>query len=580
MPEQSWPMLKLLTYRVELKSKSASTLAGGMPFELELSSRAQLIPLERSGERVALLLRLREPKVTFGGKSLEDGTALARELEQPFWFALERGKIVETRVSEGLSGQAVSLLRTLTSALQLSPPASAADVTKPWTAREPDATGEYEASYALGSGGVIKRTKQRYLDTLISGKVNAEQRKAVLPRVVKAETTLALSDGLLREVSSHEQVSTTLLGKETVTVTTDFSLVRDAVAPSQPDPAMVKLSGKIIPLLPSQAYGVVDARAAFDALRAQDATFPEVLKNLERVAQDPGKRAFVGAVNDQKVDPALQDQAKQQVSELTSELGKLTGLIRVEPKTIAQVEAALASHSPASSLLLDGLSSAGTDPAQRSLATLLRGGTLSRELRLAAATSLIRVQQASPATVELLTSLTSDPVLRDHAVYGLGTAARRLTEHGQAPRSQPIVATLIAGLQAAKSTDDKVRWLRGIANSAASEAFSAVLPFIEHKESVLRETAIEAIRLMPEPKVDGIFAERLQKEEQASIRVTIVRAMDKRSPNDALERALQVVATSDAEKSVRSAARRLLETWAKQRPTAQAMLVALPVDKP
>ncbi|HVJ15231.1 MAG TPA: HEAT repeat domain-containing protein [Polyangiaceae bacterium] len=576
-PRLDWPLLKLLRYDLDLRSASTSTMAG-MPFKVELSATVELIPLERQGEKVAMLMRLRSPKLTFGGKASEDGAAWEKELAQPFWFALERGKIVDTRISQGLSGQTVSMLRTISSGLQLTTPTDGSDPSKPWTVREHDSTGEYEASYSASADGTVLRNKQRFLDTLITGKVTPEQRKAVLPQVERAEARLTLSAGLLQKVTSHDEVRTTLLGANTVTVTTDLSLVRQAAASATPEPEMLKLAGDLLSLSPSRAYGIPDARASFDALRAENAKFSDVLVELEAMARDPNRRALVGAINDKSVGADAQDQAKKQLEERASELSKLTGLLRTKPETIRELEAAIAKKSPASSMLLDALSSAGTEAAQTSLIGLLRGTTLSRELRNAAATSLIRVQLASPATVELLTTLVDDPLLRDHAVYGLGTAARRLVEHGEAARSEPLVDVLLRGLSQAKSSDERVRWLRGIANAGSAKALPAVQPLLDDKDRILRQSALEALRLVQDPRVDEIVAERLQKEDMALVRETALRVAELRSPSPVLQHALELTAQGDQDKAVRAAAERLLERW--KRSSAQAPSGAVPMDKP
>lgn len=577
--ELEWPPLKVLRYQLELKSASATTLAG-VPFKLGLAAVVELVALERAGEKSALLMRLREPKLTVEGAEPNDDGALAKELGQPYWLALERGKIVETRISEGLSGQAVSILRTISSGLQLSTPSGGATQTKPWTAKEFDATGEYEARYEALPDGSIRRQKQRFVETLITGKVTAVQRAAVLPQVLQANATLLAKGRLLEKVTSREQLKSQLLGSESVTVTTELSLVRDGEPPAPPTPEMLKLTGDLLPLSPSRAYGVSDARAAFDALRAENANIDGVLAALEKVATKPDKRALVGAVNDQDVNASGQEPAKQQLSERTNELSKLTGLLRVKPETITVVEAAIVKGSPAASMLLDGLSAAGTDAAQQALGRLVATEKLSAELRAAAATSMIRVAHASPATIELLRGLIHDPVLQEHAIFGLGTAARRLAENEQAARSDAIVDVLISGLAQAKTTQDRVRWLRGIANSGAAKALPPVLPLVDDKDRQLRSAALEAMRLMKSPRVDEVVTQRLKDEPLALVRETALQVVVFRGPNRAAEQALLQLAQNDSDRAIKSAARRALVLWAKANPGLQASLDALPVDKP
>ena len=101
---------------------------------------------------------------------------------------------------------------------------------------------------------------------------------------------------------------------------------------------------------------------------------------------------------------------------------------------------------------MDALAAAGTDEAQGALAALVTDAKLDADARIAAANSLIRVQRPGPRTIDTLTQLIPDPLLREHAVFGLGTAARRLREAGDAARSREILGA--AGRVAARREAD------------------------------------------------------------------------------------------------------------------------------
>lgn len=567
--ELKWPLLQRVRYRLQLESSSRTTMPGP-PFRLELAAGVDLVPIEAQGARVAVLMLLIEPRLSFEKQRVPDSAPLEAELGRPFWFALENGRIVDGRVSEGVSAQAVSILRTVSSSLQLAlPEQQQAGV---WQATEFDSTGQYEASYQLSADQTsVRKKKLRFLDTLISGKANLEHRAKVLPEVLQSSAELRVAQGLLKRVELSDELRTTLLGTNQVTVRNELSLAWLA-GPEQVDPRTLSVEGELLTLPPSKAYGEQEIRAQFDALRAGGAAFPDVLADLEALERRTDKPRLVASINDEPLEEKQQEAAKAALELRAGLLSKLTGLFRTQPATIEQAEQAILRASPAAGVLADGLAMADTRTSQAALVSLLQAPRLAAKLRPSIAMSLIRVRSPSPESVAFLRSRIADPELKDHAVYGLGTAARRLHESGSAADAQAIVDELVNGLQQAKSSKERFRWLRGIANSASATALPAVLPFLEDRDDRVRQAALESLRLVRDPRVEGIVKDRLKTEKDPAVRRAVVRLAERQSVSDTLVATLSLTAKNDADPTVRRAALLLLEQWLPQRESLRPLV--------
>ena len=149
-------------------------------------------------------------------------------------------------------------------------------------------------------------------------------------------------------------------------------------------------------------------------------------------------------------------------------------------------------------------------------------------------------------------------------MFGLCTAARRLREAGDAARSREISERLVALLRAAKQTDDQIRCLRGIANSAYSAALPAVRPFVSAPDASLRVAAIEATRLMDDPAVDAFISGPMGKDADAGVRRAAVQVAARRAPSAPLAAALSEVALHEADSATRQHAVELLGRWLAQ----------------
>ena len=104
----------------------------------------------------------------------------------------------------------------------------------------------------------------------------------------------------------------------------------------------------------------------------------------------------------------------------------LSAMFRKDPATIRRANTIIRKDGVVASALVDAVSSAGTPFGQATLLELATDAKLPLRLREAAAGSLIRSDRPSPETVAGLGTRFDDPVIGVHAIYGLGTFARKL----------------------------------------------------------------------------------------------------------------------------------------------------------
>jgi len=552
--EVSWKEGSRYVYTARLASHAG--LGGQSPFDLELTAGLELVPVRVAGARAELAVTLVDPRLSIGGRAVPDGDPLAAAFAQRFLFTLDGGKVIEQRFPPGLAPAAAGMFRTLSAAFQLAAPA--ADVKDRWTAREYDATGGYDAAYAWGAEpGAVSKRKLKYAEVLVAGPVDAATRARVAAQVAASSGELRVKDGTLEAIRSADTITSQVLTKSPLAVETKLTIdLKEIAAPRPGAPDRDALLAATTALPATQAYGDGASKGMFDRARLDGRTFEQLAGALEAEARAPGKgKPAAGAK------PAA---AADRVVELRAHVvtfSALVALLRTEPEAVKKAVAKVRAGSTAADPLMDALASAGSEDAQAALIGLVLDTKLAADARIAAANSLIRVPKPAPQMIDTLQQLLSDPLLREHAVFGLGTAARRLREAGEAERSRAISERLVALLRAAKQSDDQIRCLRGIANSAYTGALPAVRPFISSPDASVRLAAIEATRLMDDPAVDGFISGPMAKDGDAGVRRAAVQVAARRPPSAPLAAALTEAALHEADSAIRQQAVELLGRW-------------------
>lgn len=536
---------------------------------LELKGLLDVSVVEVSGKQVDLALSMQQPSLTS-----KDGTqdaqlaVIMKDLQQPAWFQLVDGVVTREGFARDLSPPAVSALRGLAAALQYPQVLPS----KGLTVAEIDGTGHYTARYtgsAAAGGTTLSKTKLSCDDLLLSGQIGSVDRLKLLPKVVRSAYRLSFAGAGLLAVTGDEELESELMGAK-LHSRTQLSLERVKV---EPGPALdsAALQAAVVEVSPKTAYGVRPQRAEFDALRWDGRSFQQLLSDMEAQAQRQRPEELAASSNGELRSPSEQAEAKAKLGSELKTFSSLVALMRQKPETLEQARKAVLAGSPAATTLVDAMGSAGTPAAQEQLAELL-AGKLPRKVVGAAATSLIRVEQPTPRTLQLLERLTTDPVLADFGVFGLGIASRNFRRGGDVASADRLAELLVRGLRAAPEKLDRIRYLRGLANAAAPQSIDAVKPLLADDDEAIRSAALEALRLVAEPAVEPLTANAMLHDKRSSVRAAALRVAAARGPSEGLEVAVGKCSLDDADPAVRQQAVELLARWLPQRGALRARL--------
>jgi hypothetical protein len=162
---------------------------------------------------------------------------------------------------------------------------------------------------------------------------------------------------------------------------------------------------------------------ALDEARSAGLSVEQAFSEIEALSRLTRTRARLAA---QRAVDRETGSDKAQVDRTTRAFIALTALLRTQSDALTKVVSRIRAGNVAAEKLLDALSAARTERAQRALVELATDKKLPAKTRVRAMTSSIRTERPSPATIDALIALSDDPLLSTHGIYGLGTAARRL----------------------------------------------------------------------------------------------------------------------------------------------------------
>ncbi len=577
----SWEAGQRYDYRAKLASR-VGLGSGEAMVELSLEGLLVIYARALEGGATQLAMSVQDAKLESPDQEARAQlTALAQELREPFVFSLASGKLDETFARSNSSRFADSIARTLAAAVQVA--AQPQDGATTWKINEFDATGEYTAEYGRrGTTLELTKRKTKY-ESLALGTLSLTRAVAtVTPKVEESQGQIVLTrndNGQTRlqrvEMSERIEVQVTNTTPMKSATTLSLAFVQQKPEPFDWESALAhrsRYAAKERP--PTDTEG-----PNYDANRIGDYTFERALRELEELARNPHQKALPTTDAEAPVPP---DAAAEQESRLQRDSQAFTAaaaLIRSEPKHIPVAVAKVRSGTPAQRALLDALGAAGTADAQQALIGLMDDVRLSKELRRAAAFSLIRTPTATPAAIEALQAHVGDDQLHVHAIYGLGTIARRLRERGDDAGATRLVKILVDNLAAAKSRQLRIHALRAIANAGHPSAFEAVRPWLDDSNEIVQAAAVDAVRLMDHPAVDGVLVDHVEKGSNPVV-LSALDAISVRKPTPRLEGALIAAATGAEKASARIKAVRVLGSWLPTHPSLRATLEKVSRDDP
>jgi hypothetical protein len=384
------------------------------------------------------------------------------------------------------------------------------------------------------------------------------------PSVIKSAGEIDATGGTLRAVHGQDELTANLAAGAPVTTTTSLKLTLTANDRRAPPSELARPPADYVHLKSADPYAPPAPKLQLDAAKTAGWTFDRAVSELETLEKNPLAAAPPGTGAPERQGPAEDARAQRTANAFMA----LSAMFRTDPSTIKRASAIVRKNGVVARALMDAMSSSQTAIGQQALLELVEDKSLPATLREAAAGNLIRLEQPTRDTVAGLTQLLGDPLLDTYAAYGLGTFARTLRKAGDAERADQICELLIQRLGEVKSQSDKTTVLRGIANSAYVGAIETVRPYLTGENAFLRAAAVEALRLMDHPEIDGMIAERMRTDKELVARNAALDAARPRPASTVLIAAVQDVAVKAPDAQGRMDAVRLLARWLPQKTAA------------
>jgi hypothetical protein len=554
------------SYALSLKSRVSLRDAASL-LDLELSGRLIVRRFaSRSGSTAALHVQVEDARLS-SSRSDPDAAldAAASALEEGFAVELERGVPRRVLMRPSSPELARNLARTLAPYLQLLAAAPGAT----WEQNETDAAGVYRATYRAESpAGRYSKRKLGYEANELSGPSGQHLKLALTPQVVESEARLEVTEGALRSVVAKERLETALTDRQRAASETSLSLELLAATPAEPETTYADYQLGAEELGPNRPELVTRDDGALDAAKVGDFTFESAVAKLEQLLND-GLPLLLAGNQAESADARLL--REQRVIEHNRAFSALVALLRLRPETVEAAVRRVLRHPKQAKIVLDALVAAETPAAQDALLGLAEAKGTDVELGRSVLASMGRIQNPTARTIETLVRWLDEDTLRVAAAYGLGSMARAIRAR-DAALSARAGRALVERLANERSSLHTVHLLRGIANSADGAAFDTVLPLLVHDNDSIRGAAVEALRLMQHPLVDGAIAKRLREERHPSALRAALNAAKPRAASDELSDAVAEVALSSRDSQARYRATRLLAGWFGQRPSLRSSL--------
>ncbi|WP_284665456.1 HEAT repeat domain-containing protein [Myxococcus sp. SDU36] len=441
--------------------------------------------------------------------SPEQRQLLMGSLSLPFFVTLERtGAARLVHMETGTDVLAQGLLRSVVAATQFvvqGVPGAG------WQSEEHDATGQYNAAY--------RRAEEP---------LRFSKSKLAYTHVATAQGLQPLAKDKLRiDVRTDSQFQLGAdLWPESLVASEQFEVDAGDGMPR----ASHELRLRLLLLERSRDTSLPGALAA---LRDGLTTIP--LASIQGHAQDPqahhrqilGGRRFEDMLEDLR---ALPKDAQARDDARTLAMERLRALFVLEPAEALKVPGVLHEglEPLAASPMLGALSAASTTESIQALSRILEDGDVSIPVRTDAVAALGMAEAPTPEGVEALRARARDtqPELRDTATLALGNAAMRMGAGSQDARgAQTLVEELGARFRSSNSVEEKALMMRALGNTRDPRALAYIEEGLREAAPQVRQAAVEALRLLSDPAVDPLLAQRLLGDPSPEVRKAVLFAV-------------------------------------------------------
>jgi hypothetical protein len=566
----AWAEDSTYVYELDLESQAGAADIPAPMFSLDVTGKLRVSAQSGEGEVRRVTLSLQDLQVKSSSDAKLRADVFTAHLQRSYELELRGGLVQGLRIEPGTDYMAVAVMRTVASAFQLAQPPKAAQGPG-YEAREFDSTGEYVARYERADAQHVHKQKLRYEDVLevatrpsAGPKIDSETRA----EVQSSSVDITLQGATPRNVSLSERILVPLMNSSKLAYDTKLSL---ELVGQEPARSSAKAAAELTYLPAGRAYAPTPKLGDLDAVRIGDLSFRDVIHNLEEIARkyDPGKLA----------DGASGGAAAELAVERNRYFTALAAFYRQDASFIEQARALVRAGSPAANWLLSALGSSGTPAGQQALVETMHESNLSMPLRKAAGLSLLQANEPTVATARALEALLGDETWQKYAVFAVGIYARRMREVGQTAESERLSRLLLERLAEAREPDAIADVLGGLSNAAYGPSVKVMPRYLAHEDAVVRESAVQALRLVDTVEADRLLSNALAKDEAFKVRMVAADTARQRSePRDALVDAVSAAATTDADARVRLMAVRALGAWLPKRP-ALTQVVQTVLDK-
>lgn len=527
--KRAYTLLSERTLRFAAKTKGDERRDPSAPsqdrYRISISGTWQVAVVRVDAFGVLLEAQLSEPQIALGdvtaSGAMEETARLRTLLATPFFLQQSvSGQLRALRLPAGHTPFSRGLLKALVASLQYvragDSPTVHTTASSTWTARELDATGEYEARYVLGSS---RRTcdKQRLRYTQVAAA------QGLLPVASLGRLTGSLQVHFELDPDADEAARVvSLSGSEALDV--------------DPGPDMPQVSSQSqFSLRFVQATQIADASAR--AQRAMGSDYDVVAMGQADLDAESDRRSDLQAVRGAsygdllaRLDALAKSDDGARRAEL---LSQLAALVRLDPTTAQKARQTIVSGAEAATArtLLGALGAAGSSPAQASLVALAESDSLSPDVRSNAVAMLGLGDHPTDATTTALSKLSSDrdPDVRGTAALAQGNAALAQRKEGHVAEAEQAVDELLAKLQAAATVEEQLLYIQALGNAGDARALSALQTALSATDIELRSAAVTALRFIPDDRVDGLIASTLLQDPVERVRRSAVFAASFRS---------------------------------------------------
>lgn len=482
-----------------------------------------------------------------------NGLRLLREaIALPFFVTFDKNGVAKrTYFEKKVDMLGRGILRSLVGSTQLMIPGVPEDS---WQSEEHDPTGKYLSTYRRQAKARFEKQKQVYTHmSMPQGQVPVGKD---ITLNVRASTLFDLGEDLWAESLDASERLDIDLGEKLPTSTNELKLSLRLQERGKDPSLLGALAARknMLDSSPMSSFlGVHEDPLDQYRQILGDRTFSDVLEMLRNLPKEEGERNTAQSLA----------------------LEYLRAIFMLQPEEALKVPELVKGMEHASvSPMLGALSAASTPQAITAMSKVVRDHSLSKDVRMDAVAALGVTPEPNKQSVDTIRDMIRterDPMLRDTATLAFGNASHQMGDTN-ASGAQALVSELQNDYRTGTTPDQKAMALRALGNTRAPSTLATIEEALRSPDTLIRESAVTALRNIADPAADRLLAERLLADPASEVRRAVLFAVSFR-PLAPLIPALGQALQTDASQGVRSDIVQLLGTVWHSEPAVMPLLV-------